>query len=45
MSMIVSPAEIHHARLSPDELTSMPADQEPTYLAPGTEPSVAPKHV
>ena len=34
-----------YARLSPDELASMPADQEPTYLVPGTEPSAAPKHV
>lgn len=27
-----------YARLTADELATMPADQEPTYLVPGTEP-------
>lgn len=27
-----------YARLTPEELAAMPADQEPTYLVPGTEP-------
>jgi catechol 2,3-dioxygenase-like lactoylglutathione lyase family enzyme len=27
-----------YVRLTPDELTAMPADMEPTYLVPGTAP-------
>ncbi|MDO8437979.1 MAG: VOC family protein [Nitrosomonadaceae bacterium] len=27
-----------YARLTPEELAAMPANQEPTYLVPGTEP-------
>lgn len=27
-----------YARLTPEELTTMPTDQEPTYLVPGTGP-------
>lgn len=27
-----------YARLTPEELSTMPVDQEPTYLVPGTEP-------
>ncbi|MDP3230339.1 MAG: hypothetical protein Q8N13_20520 [Acidovorax sp.] len=30
---------------SPDELASMPADQDPASQVPGTEPSVASEHV
>jgi len=30
-----------YARLTPDELAAMPADQEPEYLVPGTRPATA----
>ena len=30
-----------YARLTPEELATMPADQEPNYLVPGTEPAAA----